>query len=49
MGSFYSFIMSLADLGFLHLTILLDEVEKNIMTCQWKAGQLFAKAKGWGK
>ena len=28
---------------------LLDEVEQNIVICQWWADQLFAKAEGWGK
>jgi len=28
---------------------LLDEVEKNIVICQWRADQLFADAEGKGK
>jgi hypothetical protein len=28
---------------------LLDEVEKNIMICRWRADQLFADAEGRGK
>ena len=28
---------------------ILDEVEQNILICQWRADQLFAKAEGRGK
>jgi len=28
---------------------LLDEVEQNIVICQWRADQLFADAEGRGK
>ena len=28
---------------------LLDEVEQNIVICQWRADGLFAEAEGWGK
>ena len=28
---------------------LLNEVEQNIVICQWRADQLFAEAEGWGK
>ena len=34
--------------GHLHLK-LLDEVEQNIVICQWRADKLFAEAKGLGK
>ena len=31
------------------LNKLLDEVEQNIVLCQWRADQLFAEAEGRGK
>jgi len=32
-----------------HIKQLLDEVEQNIVICQWRADQLFADAEGRGK
>ena len=34
---------------FANIKQLLDEVEQNIVICQWQADQLFADAEGRGK
>ena len=34
---------------FLYCSAIVDEIEQNIVICQWWAVQLFAEAEGWGK